>query len=75
MYVAVATAVLGQALLFGNWRLLLYVGLVCVLFHIFVILYEEPKLRTTFGGEYENYCAQVRRWIPHLTRWEGGLRK
>ncbi len=32
--------------------------------HLFVILYEEPHLRVTFGAPYEAYCRSVRRWLP-----------
>ena len=32
--------------------------------HLFVIAYEEPTLRQTFGAEYETYCRQVSRWWP-----------
>jgi protein-S-isoprenylcysteine O-methyltransferase Ste14 len=32
--------------------------------HLFVILYEEPHLRATFGAPYEAYCRSVRRWLP-----------
>jgi protein-S-isoprenylcysteine O-methyltransferase Ste14 len=35
----------------------------------FVLLYEEPTLRKTFGAEYEDYCSNVRRWVPHLRPW------
>jgi len=35
-------------------------------FHLFVVFYEEPTLRRTFGAEYEAYCAEVPRWIPRL---------
>ena len=53
MYVAVVSVTLGQALLFGNAMLLAYAGLVWLLFHIFVLAYEEPILRKKFGSEYE----------------------
>jgi len=33
---------------------------------LFVLLYEEPHLRKMFGAEYEEYCRNVRRWIPRL---------
>jgi len=33
---------------------------------IFIVVFEEPALRQKFGGEYEAYCRQVRRWIPRL---------
>src|SRR5260370_2010083 len=32
--------------------------------HLFVILYEEPHLRATFGAPYDAYCHSVRRWLP-----------
>jgi protein-S-isoprenylcysteine O-methyltransferase Ste14 len=31
----------------------------------FVLFYEEPTLRVKFGGEYEEYCRRVHRWLPH----------
>jgi len=36
-----------------------------LLAHLFVVLYEEPHLRATFGAPYEAYCHSVRRWLPH----------
>ena len=35
-----------------------------LLAHLFVVLYEEPHLRTKFGSPYETYCRSVRRWLP-----------
>jgi len=35
----------------------------------FVMLYEEPHLRKIFGAEYEQYCRNVRRWIPRMHAW------
>jgi protein-S-isoprenylcysteine O-methyltransferase Ste14 len=64
MYVAVVAAIVGQALLFGNVGLLEYGALVWLLFHLFVLIYEEPTLRSTFGPEYAEFCAKVPRWIP-----------
>ena len=66
MYVAVVSAILGQALLLGNVALLEYGALVWLLFHLFVLLYEEPTLRASFGSEYELFCTEVPRWIPRL---------
>ncbi len=63
MYVAVVAVILGQALLLGNAWLSLYGALVWTGFHLFVLLYEEPKLRRTYGAEYDAYCARVRRWL------------
>lgn len=66
MYVAVVSLILGQGLLFGSVRVLEYGIAVWVGFHLFVLLYEEPILRKSYGLEYKDFCANVRRWIPHL---------
>lgn len=67
MYVGICTLLVGEALLFQSWRILAYAFLVWLLFHLFVIIYEEPHLRRKFGTSYENYCRAVPRWIP---RWD-----
>src|SRR4029450_5919906 len=50
IYVAVAAIIVGQAMLFGDWRLILYGALLWLAFHVFVVAYEEPTLQETFGG-------------------------
>jgi len=71
MYLAVLSLVLGQAFLFGNVDTLIYGLLVCLGFSLFVLLYEEPTLRRTYGAEYDEYCGNVPRWLPRLTPWRG----
>jgi protein-S-isoprenylcysteine O-methyltransferase Ste14 len=56
----------GQGLLFGNVDLLGYAAIIGIAFHLFVVWYEEPTLRRTFGEEYEDYCRRVPRWVPRL---------
>jgi protein-S-isoprenylcysteine O-methyltransferase Ste14 len=67
MYIAVIVTILGQGVLFGNLGVLEYGAVVWLLFHAFVLAYEEPTLRSTFGAEYKSYCAEVPRWIPRFT--------
>jgi protein-S-isoprenylcysteine O-methyltransferase Ste14 len=69
MYVAVLAIIIGQALLFGSIVLLPYAALVWLLFHGFVLLYEEPTLRRRYGPSYEAYRANVRRWRPRMRPW------
>jgi protein-S-isoprenylcysteine O-methyltransferase Ste14 len=71
MYVAVVSTVLGQGLIFGNLTLLEYGGIVWLLFHLFVLAYEEPALRASFGSEYTLFCAEVPRWFPRFRPWKG----
>src|SRR4051812_35888191 len=69
MYVAVVAVTLGQGILFGDWRLLIYGGLMWLAFHAFVLAYEEPVLAESFGAQYEDFRANVPRWIPRLSSW------
>jgi protein-S-isoprenylcysteine O-methyltransferase Ste14 len=69
MYVAVVAVILGQAVLFGDWRLIPYGVLFWLACHLFVVAYEEPTLERTFGAEYEAFRGNVPRWIPRLTPW------
>ena len=69
MYVAVVAVILGQALLFGDMRVLGWALFSWFVAHLFVLTYEEPTLRKTFGAEYESFRANVPRWIPRLTPW------
>jgi protein-S-isoprenylcysteine O-methyltransferase Ste14 len=69
MYVAVVSIILGQSLVLGNVRVLEYGALVWLGFHLFVMVYEEPTLRSTFGREYELFCSSVPRWLPRFRPW------
>lgn len=71
MYVAVVSVITGQGLLLGEVRVLWYAALVWLAFHLFVLGYEEPRLRRTFGAEYEAFLASVPRWIPRPPRQDG----
>jgi len=70
MYVCVVAVVLGQAMLFGDIGLLAYCAVVWLGFTLFVLIYEEPTLRSTFGTSYALYCKNVPRWLPRLTPWK-----
>ena len=55
MYNGVLALILGEAWLFGSMSLLKYALLVFVLFHLFVVFYEEPALTSQFGESYRVY--------------------
>ena len=71
MYVGVTATILGQAFLLGDPQVLEYGLFVWLCFHLFVMGYEEPTLRSTFGDEYRDFCANVPRWLPRLSPWNG----
>ena len=64
MYIGAGLALASAALFYESLPLLGYAGLFFLATHLFVVWYEEPTLRLTFGPEYEAYCRQVRRWWP-----------
>jgi protein-S-isoprenylcysteine O-methyltransferase Ste14 len=71
MYLALSSTVLGQALLLGSRRLLLYVAVMALPVYTYVRFHEEPALERTFGEPYQRYCANVPRWLPRLHAWDG----
>jgi protein-S-isoprenylcysteine O-methyltransferase Ste14 len=69
MYLAVVAAIVGQALLLGQLRLLVYAGAVAAAVAAFVRGYEEPTLARRYGAEYDAYRRAVPAWWPRLTPW------
>jgi protein-S-isoprenylcysteine O-methyltransferase Ste14 len=71
MYVAVASMIAGQALLFrsagvGVWLVAFLVAVVA-----FIKGYEEPRLAQQFGESYQRYRRAVPGWWPRLTPYRG----
>ena len=69
MYVAILVIVIGQGLVLGSGALLRYAAFLWFLFHMFVVLYEEPTLGSQFEASYEAYRRKVRRWWPRTRPW------
>ncbi len=67
MYLAVVGAIAGQALLLGQVELLIYAGVMQLIFAAFVHWYEEPTLHRQFGEEYDVYRRAVPSWLPRRT--------
>ena len=64
MYVGAGLALAGAAMFYQSLALLGYLAALTVVTHLFVVGYEEPTLRRTFGHEYDAYCARTGRWWP-----------
>ena len=71
MYVGFIAGWLGLWVVFGraNTAALMVACVAVVGVALFVRLYEEPTLRRMFGAEYEEYCRNVRRWLPRMQAW------
>lgn len=68
IYAGVVIFLLGFVFWHPAPSILLMPVLVAVSAYLFVILYEEPHLRKTFGADYEQYCSRVPRWLPKWRR-------
>jgi protein-S-isoprenylcysteine O-methyltransferase Ste14 len=66
MYIGAGIALTGAALFYRSLPLLAYAGLFLLVTHIFVVIYEEPTLRRSFGEDYDAYCRRVGRWWPRF---------
>jgi protein-S-isoprenylcysteine O-methyltransferase Ste14 len=71
MYVGFITGWVGLWVIFGraNLAAITVAAVAVVGVVLFVRFYEEPTLRKKFGAEYEEYCRNVRRWLPRMHAW------
>lgn len=63
MYLAYLAILLGEALVFGEAALFLYVAVVAVAAHLWLLAAEEPGLRRRFGDAFRDYARRVPRWL------------
>ena len=68
MYLGVILIILGWAVIFASGWVLLYVVGISIIVHLFVVRYEEPRLKQLFGSDYEAYRTAVGRWLPRIRR-------
>ena len=52
MYLGAGLALAGAALFYQSWGLLGYGAVFMLVVYLFVVVYEEPTLRATFGDAY-----------------------
>ena len=71
MYVAVLSIILGQALIFSSWPVVIYGLIAAAAMVSFVKAYEEPTLARRYGAEYEAYRRAVPAWLPRIKPWRG----
>jgi len=71
MYVGFFAGWIGLWVVFGRANRSALVALIVAIAAVvlFVKFYEEPTLQKMFGADYEEYCANVPRWLPRLRAW------
>lgn len=63
MYLSMIVIMLGVGVLLGSVQAFLPAAVLGPVLHYRFIRKEEAMLKTEFGGQYEGYCSQVRRWL------------
>ena len=71
MYVFYFLIITGYGIYIGSLATVIYSAILHIIWHLFVIFYEEVNLLKEFGEEYKKFCDNVPRWIPRLTAWDG----
>ena len=61
---------LGWAIIAGIHAIVIFILSFYVLYNLAIIPHEENFLRSKFGSEYENYCANVKRFYPAKFKFE-----
>ena len=69
IYLGVVTILIGEGLLLGQVRLLMYAVAAWAGVAVFVRWHEEPALARRFGADYEAYRRAVPAWIPLRQPW------
>jgi protein-S-isoprenylcysteine O-methyltransferase Ste14 len=64
MYISGLLVLIGFGLLQSSGAILVFCMGWLLLAHVFVITYEEPRLRRHFGASYQHYFRTVSRWLP-----------
>jgi protein-S-isoprenylcysteine O-methyltransferase Ste14 len=58
-----------EALLFGSWPLLVWMGIFFLGNAVYFPLLEEKGLEERFGQAYREYTRNVPRWLPRRRGW------
>jgi len=71
MITGVVTMLAGEAVFHGSRVLATWGATFVFINYVFFLIFEEPDLESRFGEDYRRYKANVPRWIPRRTPWNG----
>lgn len=71
MMIGIMLILLAEALLLQSWGIAVWFAVFLLLNVIYLPRVEEKGLEHRFGGDYRQYQANVPRWIPRTSPWEG----
>ena len=67
MIMGVMTVLIGEAVSILSVNIFIWALVFFAINHLYFLVYEEPDLEEKFGDAYQEYKANVSRWIP---RWK-----
>ena len=68
MALGVFLVLLGEAMVMESAALFLYLCLVVIFVHLFIVTFEERGLEARFGDTYRVYKERIPRWLPRPRR-------
>lgn len=71
MMLGVMLLLLAETLLLQSWGIAIWLAIFWLLNVLYLPRVEEKGLEQRFGEDYRQYTANVPRWIPRTTPWEG----
>jgi hypothetical protein len=71
---AFSVTLAGAALYYESLSIFIYTGLFFLTTHLFVVLYEEPTLRRTFGDEWSEWVSDIEGKAARVAASECGQR-
>ncbi len=69
IYLGVLIILLGELLLFPSLYMIVYLLLLFLSLHLWLIFVEEPFLERLFGDEFRKYKKEVPRWCPKVKKF------
>ena len=63
MYVGALIVLIGESWFFLSYSLLIFALFLFIMFNVYVIFEEEPRLIQRFGDSYRTYMKKVPRWL------------
>lgn len=69
-YIGGVLILVGEGIFLESAVVFIFTSFMWVIFHLYVVYYEEPGLKEMFGESYEEYFKTVPRWIPKRPKKE-----
>lgn len=63
-YIGGVLVMVGEGVFLESGIVFIYAAFMWIMFHAYVVYFEEPSLKKMFGESYDEYLKMTSRWIP-----------